>query len=445
MTENTLRRWDVVGPDQLKLVTFLPAELVIGDDELLLEFETNGNCGSDDHMYHTGAKHPGHTGCHQPLTLGHELIARIKAMGKNVTGFKVGDLISVEPGKPCGTCPNCRKGHYHCCPSTRYMGTPPQNGGLADQFVWPAKWCHALPAELAADPVLASLVEPVAACRQSVILRNQKVVPAADEWTVVVGSGAMALGVLAVLKAMNPNEKVIVVARNHQALAFAKEFGADATLQLSAVDPKRVALRVTAGLKELFATDHFDNDDVALGAFVGDPVLLAAAKAARDAANAKRLDGGHEEELEATMYSAALAVAIKTQVDENKEVFKRVKELAEGFVSSVFECTGDGRLLEVMIGAQFMLANASLIGLGCHYGVSFDVAHLRRHETCFQPVRRSAHQFGPTLELLRSSPEMFRKLVGGTVPFAQFGEFMKGNKSVVTPTGTGGPKTVVVK
>lgn len=445
METKKLRRWDVVGPAKLEMVSFLPSELTVGDDELLLEFETNGQCGSDVHMYNTGAKHPGHAGCHKPLTLGHELIARVKARGKNVTSHNVGDLVSVEPGKPCGTCPNCKKKRYHCCPATLYMGTPPQNGGLADEFVWPAEWCHALPAELVNDPILASLAEPLAACRQSVVLRDRTVTPEADEWTVVVGSGAMALGVVAIIKAMHPEEKVIVVARNEQALAFAKEFGADATVRLSDVDPKRVAMQVTLALKELFTTDHFDNDDVALSAFTHNPVLLAAARAAREAVNKNRLGGEHQEELEVTLYNAALATAIKAQIDENKEVFKKVKEMAGGFVSSVFECTGDGRLLEVMIGAQFMLANAALIGLGCHYGVSFDVAHLRRHETNFQPVRRSAHQFGPTLELLRNKPDLFRKLVGGTVPFAKFGDFMKGDTSVVTPTGTGGPKMVIVK
>jgi len=45
---------------------------------------------------------------------------------------------------------------------------------------------------------------------------------------------------------------------------------------------------------------------------------------------------------------------------------------------------------------------------------------------------------------LAEKPELFRKLVGGTVKFEDFGKLMEG-EITETATGTGGPKTVVVK
>ncbi len=439
-----LRRWDVTGKMKCECVEHsLPSELPA--DRVHLEFICNGVCGSDNHMFCTGAVHSGHKGPHQPLTLGHELVGRVKAIGKDVTTLKVGDIVAVEPGLPCGECPNCKKGRYHCCPKTLYMGTPPQNGGLADEFHWPATWCHLLPASLAADPVLASLAEPLAACRQSWELRNKMVVDREDdEWTVVTGSGAMALGVVAIIKAMNPNEKVAVVARNAKALAFAKEFGADATFELSAINPKAIADGLAEELGELFKTDHFDNDETLDASFADSPVRLAAARAAREAVRVQRDRGSHMDEIQSIIRTAAFGAAVKAQIEENKAVFGAVQKLASGFVSSLFECTGDERLLETIIESRCMLANGTIIGLGCHYGVSFDVAMLRRFELSFQPVRRSCNQFPATIKLLEEKPDLFRKLVGGTIKFEDFGGLMTGDKKE-TSTGTGGPKTVVVK
>jgi len=436
-----LRRWDVTGKSQITCACHTLPELPA--DRVHIEFVCNGVCGSDTHMFCTGAVHPGHKGDHQPLTLGHELVGIIVSVGADVTNLKKGDMVAVEPGLPCKTCPNCLKGRYHCCPKTMYMGTPPQNGGLADEFHWPAEWCHKLSDKLAADPQLASLAEPLAACRQAWELRN-KMVPerADDEWTVVTGSGAMALGTVAIIKAMNPNEKVAVVARNAKALAFAKDFGADAVFQLSDIDPKAIADEVVAELKELFKTDHFDNDETIFESYTG--ARLAAARAARDAVRQNRDKGTHQDEMESAMHRAAINAAIKAQVDENKAVFGRLKDMANGFVSSLIECTGDERLLETIIDARFMLANGTVIGLGCHYGVSIDIACLRRLELSFQPVRRSCNQFPATLKLLEENADLFRKLIGGTVAFADFGKLM--NKEIKeTSTGTGGPKTVVVR
>jgi len=442
MANSNIRRWDVTGKKQIACVCHSLPELPA--DRVHLSFICNGVCGSDNHMFCTGAVHPGHKGEHQPLTLGHELIAKVLAVGSDVTSVAVGDVVAVEPGLPCGTCPNCVKGRYHCCPKALYMGTPPQNGGLADEFHWPATWCHKLPETLANEPVLASLTEPLAACLQSMQLRDKLVTDRADdEWTVVTGSGAMAFGVVAIIKALNPNEKVAVVARNAKALKFATQVGADATFQLSDVDPKAIAEAVTAELKDLFETDHFDKDDTIFESFKSNPARLAAAKAARNAVQAGR-QGKHQDAIVALMYDAALGAAIKVQIEENTAVFGRLQKMANGFVSSLIECTGDERLLETIIASRCMLANGAIIGLGCHYGVSFDVAMLRRFELSFQPVRRSCNKFPATIKLLAEKPENFRKLVGGTVKFDDFGKLMYG-EITETSTGTGGPKTVVVK
>ncbi len=129
---------------------------------------------------------------------------------------------------------------------------------------------------------------------------------------------------------------------------------------------------------------------------------------------------------------------------ETEAAFKELKDSTSGMVSSVIECTGSNPLLEALIKAQCILAGGSIIGLGCHYGISIDVAHLRRHELAFQPIRRSAHQFPKTLNLMAQEPNVFRSLIGGTVKFEDFVTFMGGDTSVATVVNAGAPKTIIV-
>lgn len=439
---NMLKRWDVTGKKQVQLVEYTLPELAQGD--VHLQFLANGICGSDVHMFATGAVHSGHSGPHQPLTLGHELVAKVLAVGAGVTSLKAGDIVAVEPGLPCETCNNCKKGRYNCCSKTKYMGTPPQNGGLAHEFHWPARWCHRLPVGLSSNIELATLVEPLAACRQAWQLRS-RLLPAGavagDEWTAITGSGAMAFGVLAIIKAMHPHEKVMVLARSAEDLEFAKKLGADAVLQLSQVNPSKLAEQVVAELSELYRTDHHDETPVDQESDT-DAARLAAKKAAADAVRHARALGQHASEIETEMRKAALEAANRVLVAENTAVFKKAHAQCGGNISSLFECTGNERLFETIIATQFLLGGGCIIGLGCHYGVHFDVAHLRRLELAFMPVRRSCEQFQSTIDLLAGRPELFQQLIGHVATFEQFGDVLNGLTTGVA-TGTGGPKTVI--
>ena len=46
---------------------------------------------------------------------GHEASGTIAALGEGVTGWKVGDRVIVSAGRPCGDCPNCRRGDVGNC------------------------------------------------------------------------------------------------------------------------------------------------------------------------------------------------------------------------------------------------------------------------------------------------------------------------------------------
>ncbi|MBI1272360.1 alcohol dehydrogenase catalytic domain-containing protein [bacterium] len=436
-----LYRWDVTGRSQLSRIGFSLTRMKPG--QVLLQFLANGICGSDTHMYHTGATHSAHQGPTRPLTLGHELVARVVKKSKKVRHLEVGDVVAVEPGVPCEKCPDCRRGRYNCCSQVLYMGTPPQSGGLATQFYWPAQWCHKVPDKIAGDPVLASLTEPLAACRQACVLRSRRCPDRlSSDWTIIVGGGAMAMGVLAVLKAMNPDEQVMVLARRPAALDFAMQMGANACVPLCSVSAETVVVEVMTLLDDFIDNDIFDDSKAVNLAEGCSPEFMLALEAALEAVRSKRSRAMSSDSLRAQVAADVLEV-LQTYIElENLKAFQFARQFCGGFITSAFECTGDEPLLRSLIHSRCLLGDSCIIGLGCHYGISFDVAMLRRSELNFQTVRRSCRQFPATLELLARNPDYFRKLIGGTVPFDQFGDFMR-RASTRVETGSGGPKTVV--
>ena len=69
----------------------------VGDDQVLVKIMNIGICGSDIHVYH--GKHPF---TKYPVTQGHEVSGEITELGKNVTGFQVGQKVTIEPQVYCG-------------------------------------------------------------------------------------------------------------------------------------------------------------------------------------------------------------------------------------------------------------------------------------------------------------------------------------------------------
>ncbi|MGC9343719.1 MAG: alcohol dehydrogenase catalytic domain-containing protein, partial [Bacteroidales bacterium] len=80
---------------------------VIKDDEVLVKVTYASICGSDQHIY-KGEFHPR---TKLPLVPGHEFAGVIMEIGKNVSGFKAGEKVTVDPIIPCGNCPACKRKH----------------------------------------------------------------------------------------------------------------------------------------------------------------------------------------------------------------------------------------------------------------------------------------------------------------------------------------------
>ena len=59
-----------------------------------------------------------------PCVPGHEIVGRVRAVGSDVTGFAVGDVVGVGcMVDSCGHCPSCNEGEEQYCETTGFTGT----------------------------------------------------------------------------------------------------------------------------------------------------------------------------------------------------------------------------------------------------------------------------------------------------------------------------------
>jgi propanol-preferring alcohol dehydrogenase len=92
-----------------------------------------------------------------PLTLGHQIVGVVTALGDGVANLAVGDRVGVPwLGWTCGECAWCRQGRENLCDRARFTGFH-LDGGFAEHTVADARYCFPIPggyADLQAAPLL---------------------------------------------------------------------------------------------------------------------------------------------------------------------------------------------------------------------------------------------------------------------------------------------------
>ena len=179
--------------------------------EVLIEPIRAGICGSDVSFY------VGHRTGRYPMTLGHEVVGRVVAVGEAVNNFSVGQRVVVEPNYPCGSCDLCRAGRGSICAAKVSMGVSVP-GCFAEAVSAPAQFVWAVP-ETISDEDAAS-IEPQAvsvhALRQSGAQAGSAVA--------VVGCGV--IGLLLVHAAVEQGVRVFATDPFEAKTTRARELGA---------------------------------------------------------------------------------------------------------------------------------------------------------------------------------------------------------------------------
>lgn len=111
--------------------------------EVLIRIEACGLCHSDLHIWQgyfdlgEGVQaRLADRGVELPLTMGHEPIGEVAALGPDAEGVAVGDKRIVFPWIGCRSCDVCRGGEEHLCMTPKFIGAR-VDGGYGDHVIVP--------------------------------------------------------------------------------------------------------------------------------------------------------------------------------------------------------------------------------------------------------------------------------------------------------------------
>jgi len=209
----------------LRIEERAPAPLRPGG--LRVALAAGGVCGSDLPYYNHGGF--GAVRLREPMILGHEVSGHVVEIAEGVTGFAPGDLVAINPSRPCGACVYCAEGLRNHCLDMRFYGSampfPHIQGAFREELVADAAQC------VRADglsPGLAAMAEPLAVCLHAARRAGDLI----GARVLVTGCGP--IGCLAIMAARRAGAAEIVATDLTGAtLAHARRAGADRTINVA--------------------------------------------------------------------------------------------------------------------------------------------------------------------------------------------------------------------
>ena len=215
--------------------------------EVLLKVLAAGVCHSDLHLADGwfdlgGGKRLSlaDRGMKLPVTLGHENVGEVVALGPDAKGVKVGARMLAHPWIGCGTCEVCRRGEENLCRTMRSLGVF-SNGGYADYLMVPHPRYLFDIGDLSPErsaPLACSGVTTFGALKKIHTLKTEP--------TVIIGAGGLGLMCQALLKAMG-GHSAIVVDIDPAKRDAAKKAGAAAVVDGGAPDAAQQIIDLTKG------------------------------------------------------------------------------------------------------------------------------------------------------------------------------------------------------
>lgn len=205
----------------------VPEPVVEADDDVIVEVEACGICGSDLQILNVPPGHPADPG----VILGHEFIGRVRAVGGDGHLLAIGQRVVVDPDPKCGFCGPCRAGRPASCENVRALGVF-RHGALAPLVKAPAD--AVFPLAEGPSAAIASLIEPLACVVNGVNKAN----PRPGESAIIFGAGAIGCLFLAMLKAAGANPVIVVEPQTARG-AVATAVGADHVVGPDELDTRR--------------------------------------------------------------------------------------------------------------------------------------------------------------------------------------------------------------
>ncbi|MFC4902969.1 zinc-dependent alcohol dehydrogenase family protein [Kocuria oceani] len=203
---------------------------------VVVQVRATGLCRSDWHAW------AGHDEIAWPHVPGHELAGVVAAVGEGVRRWRTGDRVTVPFVCGCGRCDWCRAGDAQVCPAQEQPGFT-HWGSFAEHVA-----LHAADTNLVAVPEHVDFATAAGlGCRFATAYRAlaARARVAEGEWVTVLGAGGVGLSAVMIARALGA--RVIAVDRNPEALARARELGAEHTLRADGTDVPEAVADLTGG------------------------------------------------------------------------------------------------------------------------------------------------------------------------------------------------------
>lgn len=213
----------------------VPIPRIKNPDDVLLEVEAAGVCGTDLHILEVPPGHPATPGA----ILGHEYVGRVLETGSAVTTVQPGDRVVVAPNLYCGVCGPCAGGRPNQCEHFTTLGIY-LDGGFAKYNVAPERALFKVAPTL--PPQEAVYVE-LLSC---IVGGTEKVRLQPGETVAILGAGPVGLMFELVFKAAGAG-KIIMTDIAPYRLDYARKLGADVVVNVKNEDPVAVTREATGG------------------------------------------------------------------------------------------------------------------------------------------------------------------------------------------------------
>jgi D-arabinitol dehydrogenase (NADP+) len=186
-----------------------------GPVELMIEVRASGICGTDLHIYR------GEYMGKYPVIPGHEFSGVVAAVGSNITRFKVGDRVAVEPNIACDNCVNCLNNRQNFCLNWQAIGvTLP--GGMEQYVIVPEKAAFSI-GELPFEH--GAFMEPLSC----VVHGIQRAHISLADHVAILGAGPIGILMLQMAR-LQGAARITVLETNPGRADLARQFGADVVI-----------------------------------------------------------------------------------------------------------------------------------------------------------------------------------------------------------------------
>jgi len=225
--------WAKGGPISIKQV---PIPELVSEKWVVVKVVYCGICGSDmKELTLNGARdNPIRSFISFPQILGHEAVGIIDQIGKNITKFKIGDRVAINPWLPCSArginpeCSRCQSGDYtHCqnfqrgnLPIGMHLGVTKGFGGFASYLSVHESQCFLIPESISFEQAV--LADPFAVAFHSVLLLD----PSQESTILIYGLGVIGLLVVMVLTNLIAVKNILAIGRYQFQKDLALKLGA---------------------------------------------------------------------------------------------------------------------------------------------------------------------------------------------------------------------------